>query len=126
MALDGCNFYFFILSYFLHVYPPKSPKNQKSTKKKRKKHLEISSFYTNVPKIMIICYNVPEIWRLANANFIFYLGPFCVLFPPATPVPPPAPSPPLQTSPENRIFKKMKNEKNTWRYHHFTHFDQNL
>ena len=25
----------------------------------KKKHLEISSFYTSVPKIMIICYNVP-------------------------------------------------------------------
>ena len=35
MALDGCNFYFFILRYFLHVYPPKSPKNQKSKKKKK-------------------------------------------------------------------------------------------
>ena len=97
--------YFFILRYFLHVQPPKSPKKQNYKEKKRIKHLEMSSFYTNVPKIMIICYNGPETWRLANANFIFHLGPFCVLFPPATPVPPPpAPSPPIHNSPENRIF----------------------
>ena len=31
--------------------------------KKWKKHLEISSFYTSAPKIMIICYTVPEIWH---------------------------------------------------------------
>ena len=30
--------------------------------KKWKKHLQISSFYTRVPKIRIICYTVPEIW----------------------------------------------------------------
>ena len=36
---------------------------QKKTKKTKtnKKHLEILSFYTSMPNIMIICYNVHEI-----------------------------------------------------------------
>ena len=32
--------------------------------KQRKNCKEILSFYTSVQKIMIICYTVPEIWRL--------------------------------------------------------------
>ena len=81
----------FIFS-FCAIFCTSTPLKAQKTKsqKKRKKHLEISSFYTNIPKIMIICYNVPEIWRLANANFILHLGPFCVLFPPSTPVLPPS------------------------------------
>ena len=51
---------FFILGYFLPFYPPNSPKE--NLKKKSKNawryhhftHLEIS-FYTSVPKIMIMC-----------------------------------------------------------------------
>ena len=50
---------FVILDYFLPFYAP-NPKNQ-DFKKMKKKHLEISSFYNSVPKIMIICYTVPEI-----------------------------------------------------------------
>ena len=34
--------------------------------KKWKKHLEISSFYKRVPKIMIICYTVPEICHVTD------------------------------------------------------------
>ena len=29
-------------------------------------HMEISSFYTSKPKIMIICYTVPEIWSVTD------------------------------------------------------------
>ena len=47
-------------------------------KKKWKKHLEISSFYTSVPKIMIICYTVPEIWCMTDV-IIFHFGPFFAL-----------------------------------------------
>ena len=43
--------FFFILGNFLPFYPPNNPKNQNF--KRKKKHLEISSFYTSVPKIMI-------------------------------------------------------------------------
>ena len=56
---------FFILAYFLPSYtplppPPNSTKNQDL--KKMKKTLEILSFYTSVPKIMIRSGIVPEIW----------------------------------------------------------------
>ena len=42
---------FFILGYFLLLYPTDDPKNQNV--KKMKKRLEITSFYTCVPKIMM-------------------------------------------------------------------------
>ena len=51
--------FFFILGNFLPFYPPNNPKNQNF--KRKKKHLEISSFYTSVPKIMIRWCMVPEI-----------------------------------------------------------------
>ena len=44
--------------------------------KKMKKHLKISSFYTSVPKIIIICYTVPEIWRVTDVIVFFILGYF--------------------------------------------------
>ena len=42
--------------------------------KKMKKTLEISSFYTSLPKFMIICYTVPEIWRVTDVLLFFILG----------------------------------------------------
>ena len=51
---------FFILGYFLPFYPHNSLKTQNF--KKMKKSLEILWFYTSVPKIIIICYTVLEIW----------------------------------------------------------------
>ena len=68
-----------------------------------KKHLEISSFYNSVPKIMIICYTVPETWCVTDV-IIFHFGPFFALY--------------LPNSPKNQKFSK--NEKEAWRYHHFT------
>ena len=51
--------------------------------KNEKKTLEISSsFYTNVPKIMIICYTVPEIQCMMDGNFCFS---FWAIFLPLTP-----------------------------------------
>ena len=49
------------MGYFLPFYPPNSPKNQ-NFKKQWKEHLEISSFYICIPKIMIRWCMVPEIW----------------------------------------------------------------
>ena len=72
------------------------------------KTLEISSFYTSVPKIMIICYTVPEIWHLTDVIVIFHFGLFFVLLPP--------------NSPKNKNFKK--NGRNNWRYHNFTQLYQ--
>ena len=51
--------------------------------KKGKEFLEkkIPSLYTSVPKIMIICYAVPEIWHLIDVTFIFHFGLFSTLLP---------------------------------------------
>ena len=68
---------------FLLFYPTNNPKKQNL--KKMKRCLEISPFYTSVPKIMIICYNVPEIWHLRNVITIFHFGPFLALLHPNSP-----------------------------------------
>ena len=69
----------FHLGYFLPFYPPNSPKN-----KNLKKHLEISSFYTSVPKIMIICYTILKIWCVKDVIVVFHSGHFFTLLPPPT------------------------------------------
>ena len=51
---------FFILGYFLAFYPLTCSKKQKF-QKNWKRHLEISSFCTSAPKLMVICYTVSEI-----------------------------------------------------------------
>ena len=68
--------------------PPKNPKNQnfekmkRKEKKKKKKRLQILQFYTNVPKIMITRYTVPEIWHMKDVIVIFHFGLFFALLPP--------------------------------------------
>ena len=68
--------FFLILAicHFLPFYLPNNLKNEIS--KKWKKRLEISSFYTSVPKIMIIGYTVPEIWQVTDVIVIFHFGQF--------------------------------------------------
>ena len=61
-----------------------------------KKNLE-APFYTSVPKIMIICYAVLEIWRVKDAIVLFHFGLFFALLP----------QPPPPNSPKNKNFKKM-------------------
>ena len=39
-------------------------------------------FYTGVPKLMIICYTVPEIWHVMDIIVIFHFGLFFALLPP--------------------------------------------
>ena len=63
--------------------------------KKWKKHLEISSFYTSVLKIMIICYNVLEIWCMTVVIVIFHFGLFFAFLPPPN-------------NPKTKNFKKTK------------------
>ena len=70
--------------------------------KEWKKHLEISSFHKYAPKIMIICYAVPEIWHMTHVILIFHFG----LFLPFYPLPPPPPP----NSPKNQNFKKWKKD----------------
>ena len=61
-------------------------KNEKmKISKKFKKPLEIPSFYTIVPKIMIIGYTVPEIWHVTDVIFIFYFWLFFATLPPKQP-----------------------------------------
>ena len=55
---------------FFALLPPKNPKNQNF--EKWKNLLEISSFYTCVPKITIIWYTVPEI----RTKIFCHFGPF--------------------------------------------------
>ena len=50
--------------------------------KKWKKHLEISSFYRTVPKILIIGYTVPEIWHVTRIISIFHFELFFPLLSP--------------------------------------------
>ena len=88
---------FFILGYFLPIYPPPLPLTtwKIKIKIKWKKCLEISSFYTSIPKIMIICYTVPEIRHMTDVFFI--LGYFLPFY-----------SPP--NSPKNQNLTKMKKQ----------------
>ena len=78
MVCDRCYCYF----SFWAIFCPFTPLTAQKIKilKKWKKHLEISSFYTSVPKIMIICYTVPEIWCVTDV-IIFHFGLFFALLP---------------------------------------------
>ena len=60
MAHDGCNCYFSFWAIFCPFTPLTAQKMKIS--KKWKKHLEISSFYTCVPKIMIRWCTVHKKW----------------------------------------------------------------
>ena len=52
---------------FLPFYPTNNSKNQ-NLEKMKKKILEILPFYTGPPKIMIICYTVPEILHKTDGH----------------------------------------------------------
>ena len=64
---------FLILDYILPFHPTNSPKI-KIKKSNEKECLDISSFYTSVPKIMIISYTVPEIWHVTDVILFFIFG----------------------------------------------------
>ena len=70
MECDRHNFYHYLLN---------SPKTQNS--KKWKKCLEISSFYTCVLKIMIICYTVPYAIYMAHDRCNCYFSFWVIVFP---------------------------------------------
>ena len=74
--------FFAIFNYFLPFYPKTTQKIKIS--KKFKKTLAISSFYTNVPKIIIICLTLSEIWQAMDV-IIFHLGLFFALTLPKSP-----------------------------------------
>ena len=91
MAHDRCNCYFSFWTIFCPFTPLTAQKIK--IKKNEKKSLKISLFYTSVPKIMIICYTVAEIWHVSDVSLIFHFGLFF------------APLPPL-TAEKIKIFKK--------------------
>ena len=82
--------------FFWTVFFPFTPVTTQKIKilKKWKKHQEMLSFYTSVPKNMVICYTGPEIWCVTDVIFIFHFGPL-------TPAP--------QTKQKNSILTKLKN-----------------
>ena len=77
---------------FFALFPPNNLKNENF--KKMKKQLEITSFYTSVPKIMIRWYTVPEIWHMMDGIVTFLFGLFFVLL--------------FLNSPKNQISRKWK------------------
>ena len=106
MTCDTCNCCFSFWAIFWPFTPPLTAQKIKISKK-MKKLLEISSFYRSVPKIMIICCTVLEIWHLTHVIVVFHFGPFLTFYPP-----------PLTTQ---KIKIKKKKKKIFWRFHHFTH-----
>ena len=78
MACNGCNCYFSFWA-ILCAFTSLTAQNIKMFKK-WKNHHEISLFYNNVPKIMIICYIVLEIWDMTDV-IIFRFGPSFALVP---------------------------------------------
>ena len=71
----------FCFGLFLPFCSPNSPPKTKISIK-LKKRLQISSFYTSVPKIIIIYYTVPEIWRVTDVIAIFHFRLFFALLRP--------------------------------------------
>ena len=111
MARDRCNCYFLFWAIFWPFTPSPPPPNSPKTEKfkKLKKYLGVSSFYpsTKIHEYMIYCS-----WDIAHdgCNWCFS---FWATFCPFTP----------QTAWKMKI---SKNEKNSWRYHHFTQLYQKL
>ena len=97
---DGCNYF-----SFWAIFCPFTPLTawKITIYHKRKKHLEISSFYISAPKIIMICYTAPKIWCMTDVIIIFHFGLSFALLP----APPPLPRPPL-TSQRIKILKKWK------------------
>ena len=96
-ACDRCSCYF---SFWAIFCPFTSLTAQKIKISKKWKNIsEMSSIYTSLPKIMIICYTVREIWRVTDVTIIFHLGLFFVLSPPS----------------QSKKWKFKKNEKKAWR-----------
>ena len=66
--------FIFHFCLFFALLPPYCLKTENF--KKMKTRLEITSFYTSVPKIMIKCYLVSETWCMTDVIVIFHLGLF--------------------------------------------------
>ena len=69
MTSGNCNYFTFWAIFCPFTF---LPTRKIKIKEKWKKHLEIPSYYNSVPKIMITCYTVPEIWHVTDVIVIFY------------------------------------------------------
>ena len=110
MAHDWCNCFFSFCAIFCPLTPLTAQKMKIS--KKWKKYLEISSFYTSVPKVIIICYTFPEIWRVTDVTvfvFLFFFS-FLAVFCHFTHL----------KAKKIKNFSKIKKTKTPGRYHHLT------
>ena len=76
--------YVIVIVFWGAIVSPFTPLTAQKMKtyKKWKKHLDISSFNTNVPNIIIICYIAPEIWHMPDVIVIFHLGLFLPFYSP--------------------------------------------
>ena len=108
MVRDGCNCCFSFWAIFCDFTSLAAQKVK--ILKHWKRHLETSSFYIYVPKIMIICYTVLEIWHVTHVIVVFHFGQFFTFYTP--------------NKPKKQNLKKIK--RNTLRYHNFTHAYQKL
>ena len=77
MVCEGCNCCFSFWAIFC-LFTLHTARKMKISKQ-WKKYSEISSFYTSVPKIMIICHTVPEIWCVRDVIAVFHFGLFFAL-----------------------------------------------
>ena len=78
MARKGCKCYFSFWTIFCLFTSATACKI--IILEKWTKILEMSSFYNSVPKVMIICYTVPDIWHVMDV-IIFHFGLFFALLP---------------------------------------------
>ena len=108
MKCNRLNF-FVILGHFF-LFPPRPPPPNCLKNEKFKKMIKMPSlFYTIVPKIIMLYCS----WDMAHdrCNCSFSLSTIFCPFIPLT---------------AQKIKIPKKNEKNTWRYHHFTQLYQKL
>ena len=82
--------FFVVLDHFLPLHHPNNPENQNFEKVKR--HLQMESFYTCVPKITIVWCVLHEMWSAISIHF------FSAIFCPFTPL----------TTRKIKIWKKWK------------------
>ena len=107
MVHDGCNCYFSLWAIFCPFTLLNSPKNE-NFKKMKKPHGDIIILHkcNKNHDHMVYCS-----WEMACDGCNCYFS-FWAIFYPLT-LPPPHPNLPKK-------WKFQKNEKNAWRYHHFT------
>ena len=75
----NCCFLFWGIFY---PFNPVTAWKMKISENWKKKHLEISSFYTNAPKIMIIGCTALEKWHVTHVILVFHFGQFFSFLPP--------------------------------------------